>query len=294
MPMFVEDTKRRIQGYIEHSTEPDEHGVHMKHIYEKPKPGMTRGQMSVRAFKGFHQVGYANFDHDPKTQTLHPLDVHVNQDHRRQGIATKMYDHAKSRTKSTTVAPGRYQQPDGQAFRKKYNNMDEEGRCWKGFKPVPGKKPYSKGSCEKPIDEAENKAGFSKDLTVYHGTGHHFDHFSDDHSQKNRHSQTPEREVKGHFFTSDPNSAYSYASRSAKKTGNKPRVIAAHLHMENPYNASKDIKKHMKNGATFSDAKNKAYTSVDRTKHDGVYHNGNGANPSEYVAFHAHHVKPIR
>ena len=22
-------------------------------------------------------------------------------------------------------------------------------RCWEGYKPVPGKKPYSKGSCEK-------------------------------------------------------------------------------------------------------------------------------------------------
>lgn len=27
-------------------------------------------------------------------------------------------------------------------------------RCWKGYKPVKGKKPYSKGSCE-PIDEAK-------------------------------------------------------------------------------------------------------------------------------------------
>ncbi len=27
-------------------------------------------------------------------------------------------------------------------------------RCWKGYKPVKGKKPYSKGSCEK-IDEAK-------------------------------------------------------------------------------------------------------------------------------------------
>jgi hypothetical protein len=27
--------------------------------------------------------------------------------------------------------------------------MMEEGRCWTGYKPVPGKKPYSKGSCKK-------------------------------------------------------------------------------------------------------------------------------------------------
>lgn len=26
--------------------------------------------------------------------------------------------------------------------------LDEAGRCWKGYKPVKGKKPYSPGSCE--------------------------------------------------------------------------------------------------------------------------------------------------
>jgi hypothetical protein len=26
--------------------------------------------------------------------------------------------------------------------------LEEKGRCWTGYKPVPGKKPYSKGSCE--------------------------------------------------------------------------------------------------------------------------------------------------
>lgn len=25
----------------------------------------------------------------------------------------------------------------------------KRGRCWSGYKPVPGKKPYSKGSCAK-------------------------------------------------------------------------------------------------------------------------------------------------
>lgn len=28
-------------------------------------------------------------------------------------------------------------------------SLEEKGRCWKGYKPVPGKKPYEKGSCEK-------------------------------------------------------------------------------------------------------------------------------------------------
>ena|ERR1700722_4459572 len=134
-----------------------------------------------------------------------------------------------------------------------------------------------------------NKEGFHHNLTVYHGTSHQFDKFSDEHN--NRHKQTPEREIKGHFFTSDPNSAYTYASRSARATGNKPKVISANLHMDNPYDASKEIKNHMKKGMTFSDAKNKVYTGVDRSKYDGVYHNGNNTNPSEYVAFHSHHIK---
>jgi hypothetical protein len=28
-------------------------------------------------------------------------------------------------------------------------HLEKAGRCWDGYKPVPGKKPYSKGSCEK-------------------------------------------------------------------------------------------------------------------------------------------------
>ena len=27
--------------------------------------------------------------------------------------------------------------------------MKSKGRCWSGYKPTPGKKPYSKGSCMK-------------------------------------------------------------------------------------------------------------------------------------------------
>ena len=33
--------------------------------------------------------------------------------------------------------------------------LDEKSRCWTGYKPVPGKKPYSKGSCVKEEDELE-------------------------------------------------------------------------------------------------------------------------------------------
>ena len=145
----------------------------------------------------------------------------------------------------------------------------------------------------KQFNEAEDKEGYSKDRIVYHGTGHNFDTHDDEHANKNRHSYTPEREIKGHYFTSDPHQAYSYASRSAKIHGTKPKVIQAKLHMDNPYDATKDIKKHMKKGMTFSDAKNHAYSQVDRTKHDGIYHRGNAHNHSEFVAFHSHQIKRI-
>jgi hypothetical protein len=139
--------------------------------------------------------------------------------------------------------------------------------------------------------EEVNREGYHKDLTVYHGTSHKFDKFSD--SEKPSHSTTPSREVKGHFFTTSGMSASAYAARSARETGKKPRIIAAKLHMDNPYDATKEIKKHQKKGLSFSDAKNKVYSSVDKSKHDGVYHNGSNANPSEYVAFHAHQIKQI-
>ena len=32
--------------------------------------------------------------------------------------------------------------------------VTEAGRCWKGYKPVPGKKPYSDDSCEKIKEES--------------------------------------------------------------------------------------------------------------------------------------------
>ena len=37
--------------------------------------------------------------------------------------------------------------------------LDEAGRCWTGYKPVKGKKPYSPGSCVKEEDALEEKRG---------------------------------------------------------------------------------------------------------------------------------------
>jgi hypothetical protein len=41
---------------------------------------------------------------------------------------------------------------------KSFKKFLEEGRCWPGHKPVPGKKPYSPGSCVKEDWQKVNKA----------------------------------------------------------------------------------------------------------------------------------------
>ena len=38
-------------------------------------------------------------------------------------------------------------------------NLEEAKRCWKGYKPTPGKKPYSKGSCMKEAKRLVGKQG---------------------------------------------------------------------------------------------------------------------------------------
>lgn len=39
--------------------------------------------------------------------------------------------------------------PQKQAAAIAYDKAKEAGRCWKGYEPVPGKEPYSQGSCRK-------------------------------------------------------------------------------------------------------------------------------------------------
>ncbi len=52
--------------------------------------------------------------------------------------------------------------------------LDEAGRCWPGYKPVPGKKPYTLGSCRKEeveqIDEISKETA-GKYLTAPQGKG---------------------------------------------------------------------------------------------------------------------------
>jgi hypothetical protein len=38
---------------------------------------------------------------------------------------------------------------------KSFKSFLEEGRCWPGHKPVPGKKPYSPGSCVKEEEQVD-------------------------------------------------------------------------------------------------------------------------------------------
>jgi hypothetical protein len=41
-----------------------------------------------------------------------------------------------------------------------------EKRCWKGYKPVPGKKPYSKGSCVKEVEDLEEAEYQGRTVTL--------------------------------------------------------------------------------------------------------------------------------
>lgn len=41
---------------------------------------------------------------------------------------------------------------------KSFKSFIEEGRCWPGHKPVPGKKPYSPGSCVKEEEQIEEES----------------------------------------------------------------------------------------------------------------------------------------
>jgi hypothetical protein len=50
-------------------------------------------------------------------------------------------------------------------------NIQEKGRCWTGYKPVPGKKPYSPGSCKKEEISNAEVGKFHKKLdTLVHST----------------------------------------------------------------------------------------------------------------------------
>lgn len=138
------------------------------------------------------------------------------------------------------------------------------------------------------------KNAYSKGMIAYHGTARQFDSFD---SNAARHDSTKAaNEIEGHFFTNDPRHASSYASMARKHAGSegKARVITVRLNMDNPKDVTNEIKKHQKSGMSFGDAKRKAYSGVDRTIHDGVYHRGNSFNHAEYVAFHPSKIEQVK
>jgi hypothetical protein len=48
--------------------------------------------------------------------------------------------------------------------------LDEKGRCWTGYKPVAGKKAFSKGSCE-PVSEDGGAMGGGVSVAAIAGSG---------------------------------------------------------------------------------------------------------------------------
>jgi hypothetical protein len=80
--------------------------------------------------------------------------------------------------------------------------LDEKGRCWPGHKPVPGKKPYSPGSCVKEDHVEKLEAGLKKlDSTDYDTIDRLMKKISKDHEVspkklhndfKSKHGKTPD------------------------------------------------------------------------------------------------------
>jgi hypothetical protein len=139
------------------------------------------------------------------------------------------------------------------------------------------------------------KNEYVKGMEALHGTGRQFDSFGKKPPQRHEYT-TNAKEIEGHFFTTDLADASSYASRARKLAGpdGKAIVMRVRLNMNNPKDVTNEIKKHMKTGLSFGDAKRKAYSGVDREKHDGVYHRGTQYNKPEYVAFHGSKVEVLK
>ena len=54
---------------------------------------------------------------------------------------------SKSKKKMPKMGPKR--KPKKKKGKKMGGKMGGKGRCWAGYKPTPGKKPFTKGSCMK-------------------------------------------------------------------------------------------------------------------------------------------------
>ena len=120
----------------------------------------------MKSFKSFITEG--------RPSQQHPLEgheYHKKTDAQLEYIAKDAHKAAEAMKSHNTTAENKYRDQANDSatvrywrkkhgmpdwYKKKYGHMkeeteqvDEAGRCWPGHKPVPGKKPYSPGSCQK-------------------------------------------------------------------------------------------------------------------------------------------------
>ena len=117
---------------------------------------------------------FKSFITEGRPSQRHPLeghDYHQKTDAQLEYIAKDAHKAAEAMKGHNTTAENKYRDQANDSatvrywrkkhgmpdwYKKKYGHMkeeieqvDEAGRCWPGHKPVPGKKPYSPGSCQK-------------------------------------------------------------------------------------------------------------------------------------------------
>ena len=117
---------------------------------------------------------FKSFITEGRPSQQHPLeghDYHKKTDAQLEYIAKDAHKAAEAMKGHNTTAENKYRDQANDSatvrywrkkhgmpdwYKKKYGHMkeeteqvDEAGRCWPGHKPVPGKKPYSPGSCQK-------------------------------------------------------------------------------------------------------------------------------------------------
>ena len=133
--------------------------------------------------------------------------------------------------------------------------------------------------------------GHEDQKEVYHGTARRFNEFKPNTPKTVDHKHT---DTHGIYFSPDKNTASGYAHRAKKEgRGEQPRIVAAKLHMENPLDITPNIKKHMKRGMSFGDAKREARKQL-TDKHDGIIFHGNSYNQPEYTVFHPHQIDKVK
>jgi phage-related protein (TIGR01555 family) len=94
----------------------------------------------------------------------------------------------------------------------------------------------------------------------------------------------------GVYFTPDSRVASYYARAS---DGQRGKVYAAYLRLENPLDTTKAIASFQKKGMSFGDAKREALKALDRSVHDGIIFRGDKVNTAEYVAFNSTQIKAV-